>query len=112
MNNIIIWVSICSISIIWGFLHYKAGYYTDIDKHNKYFRFLEFWRCCINYFIPLIIAYYFISVRWVYVGQGNISYGDFILGIVFLVGIFGWLPYFIKNITEGITAIFDRIFKK
>lgn len=113
MNNIIIWLIICAISFVWGLLHYKARYYADIDKHNEYFKFLEFWRACINYFITLVIVYYFVSVRWSYITQySNLSAGDFILGIVFLIGVFGWLPYFIKNITEGINVIFSRIFDK
>lgn len=113
MNNIIIWLPICSVSIIWGFLHYKAKYYVDIDKHNEYFKFLEFWRACVNYFITLVIVYYFISVRWPRIVQGNnFSAEDFILGIIFLVGVFGWLAYFIKNITEGVSVIFSKIFNK
>jgi|AntAceMinimDraft_17_1070374.scaffolds.fasta_scaffold477942_1 hypothetical protein len=113
MDNIIIWLTLCIFSIIWGLFHYNAGYYADIDKHNKYFKFLEFWRLCINYFVTLVIAYYFVTVRWAHIGQGsNFSTGDFILGIIFIIGIFGWLPYFVKNITEGISVIFKKYFEK
>jgi hypothetical protein len=30
----------------------------------------------------------------------------------FLIGVLGWWPYFIKNITEGINAILTRILIK
>ncbi len=108
MNDIIFWLLICIASIVWGLLHYYAGYYIDIDKHNKAFKFLELWRNFINYFLTLTIVYYFISIRWLYINQGNFSISDFILFIVFIVGVFGWLPYFVKNITEGITVIFKK----
>ena len=32
----------------------------------------------------------------------------FFLGCLFLIAIFGWLPYFVKIITEGITVIFKK----
>lgn len=109
----IIWAGICIVSVVWGGVHYKSGYTPDLDKHNSYFKFLEFWRPCINYFIALVLVYYFVSVRWTYISQdGGPSVGDFILGAVFLAGVFGWLPYFIKNITEGINVIFGKIFNK
>lgn len=113
MSNIIILVIIGLISTIWGALQYKAGYNKELDKENSYFKFLEFLRPCINYFITLVIVYYFISVRWNYVGQGSdLNLGDFVLGFVFLVGIFGWLPYFIKYLTEGINVIATKILNK
>lgn len=112
MNNLIVWISLSVVSIFFGILHYKAKYYQDIDKHNSYFKFLEFWRSSINYFITLVIVYYFISIRWPHVSQGNnLSIEDFTLGIFFLIGVFGWLPYFIKNITEGINAIIAKVLK-
>lgn len=107
------WVIIFIVSLVWGLLHYKAGYYEKINEHNKCFKFLEFMRCAINYFIPLVIAYYFISVRWVYVSQGSNFYiGDFILWVFFLIGVFGWLPYLVKNITEGVNVIFAKVLNK
>ena len=113
MENINVWLVILGVSLAWGLLHHKAGYYADMNKHNEAFKFLEFWRCCLNYFIALVVAYYFVSIRWGYINQGgNLYIGDFILGTIFLIGIFGWLPYFIKNITEGITAIFTKLFTK
>jgi hypothetical protein len=113
MSNIIIWLFVCLASITWGGLHYKAGYNQDLKNQNSYFKFLEFWRPCLNYFIALIIAYYFVSVRWAYIVQGmNLSVGDFILGIVFIIGVFGWLPYLTKYSVEGVTGIFGKILNK
>lgn len=108
MDNLFFWLAIWVVSLILGLLHYYSGYYEDINKHNKPFKLMEFFRCFINYFLTLTIVYYFISVRWVYAAQGNLSLTDFILFIVFVIGIFGWLPYFVKNITEGITVIFKK----
>lgn len=113
MDNIAAWITIVAIGILFGILHYRAGYYREIDKHNSYFKFLEAWRLCVNYFIVGIIVYYFVSVRGPDITKGAaFSGGDFILGIIFLIGIFGWLPYFIKNITEGITVIFQKILNR
>lgn len=113
MDNLIVWKGIFLTSIIWGVIHYKAGYYVDIERHNKYFKFLEFLRSCINYFICLIVAYYIISIRWPYIRDGNgLSVADLILGAIFLGGAFGWLPYFVKNITEGVNVIFTRLLNK
>ena len=98
-------------SLAFGFAHYKAGYYADIDKHNNYFKFLEFFRYFANYFVTLAVAYYLVSVRGISANE-SLSFGDSVLGAVFLIGLFGWLPYFIKNITEGINVIFSRILNK
>lgn len=111
MDNVIIWSAITITSFAFGFVHYKAGYYTDIDKHNGYFKSLEFFRFFANYFVTSAILYYFISVRDITEG-GNLSFGDTILAAVFLVGLFGWLPYFVRNLTEGINAILSRILNK
>lgn len=113
MNNIIIWAILFLVSIVWGWLHYKAGYNKNLSNENGYYKFLEFLRPFINYFVALIIAYYFVSIRWIYINQGNnLSAGDFILGAIFLIGVFGWLPYLTKYIVEGITIIFGKIFNK
>jgi len=110
MNNIFIWLIICLISFVWGGLHYKANYFFEIENKNKYFKFLEYWRHCLNYFISLVIIYYFVSFRWPNIKlNGNISNEDFILSIILFMGIFGWIPYFIKNVTEAINVIFKRI---
>ncbi len=110
MNDITIWMIIIAVSVIFGLLHYNAGYNSDLGKNNPYYKFLEFFRFCINYLISFVILYYFISVRWVNIYDGNnFSTGDFVLMVVFLIGIFGWLPYFVKNITEGITVLFKKI---
>ena len=111
MDNLIIWEVVTVISLVFGLVHYKAGYYADIGKHNGYFKFLEFFRCFANYFVTSAIVYYFVSVRNI-VTSVDFSFGDIVLGAVFLVGLFGWLPYFVKNITEGINVIFSRVLNK
>lgn len=113
MDDITTWLIIFGSSLVWGLLHYKAGYYADINKHNKSFKFLEFWRSFLGYFIALLIAYYFVSIRWNYINLGgNLDTGDFVLGLIFLIAVFGWLPYLIKRVTEGAVGISDVIDKK
>lgn len=113
MNNQIIWFIIVVSSVVFGVIHYFAGYNKELPKENQCYKFLEFWRHSINYFIALVIAYYFASMRLCGLSQGNsVSVGDAFLGMVFLVGIFGWLPYFTKNITEGINVIINRVLIK
>lgn len=113
MNNINVWLIIISISLLLGSLHYGAGYFNDIEKKNWMFKLMEYWRIFSNYFITTVIAYYLISLRLDYFIKGDLpSASDFILGSVFLMGIFGWIPYFVKNLTEGISVIFKKYFEK
>ncbi len=113
MNNLYTWLIISVVSIVWGLLHYKARYFKEIDNENKFFKLLEFSRFVINYFIALSIFYYFVSKRWPTINQnGDFTTTDFLLGMLFLIGIFGWLPYFVKNLTEGINAILKKILDK
>ncbi len=110
MNDLIVWLGIFIFSIIFGFLSHKAKYNKEIDKENNFYKFLEFYRHFVNYLLAFIIAYYFISYRFIYIVKGdNFTISDIILGIVFIIGVLGWLPYFVKNITEGISVIFKKI---
>lgn len=113
MENIYIWLIIILTSIFFGIVSYTAGNYNSTNQKNLCFKFLEVWRHCVNYLITGIIVYYFVSVRWSSVSGGaNLLISDFILVFIFFIGIFGWLPYFIKYITEGIAIIFQKIFNK
>lgn len=111
MNELIIWTAITITCLFFAFMNYKAGYDADFNKRNKYFRFLEFFRYFANYFVTLSIVYYFVFIREPISNQ-NFSFSDFIFGTVFLIGLFGWLPFFVKNITEGINSILNRVLNK
>jgi hypothetical protein len=109
MNNIVIWLTIGTISLLFGI-------FSRIAAHNaksKPWWFFEWWRDFVNYFITGTIAYFVVAVRWPKISQsGNLSVNDFVLLLAFFIGALGWWPYFIKNITEGINAIVGRILNK
>ena len=111
MDNLIVWISIAILSLVLSYFHYSAGYEDGIEKRNFNYKFLSFYRFVVNYFITGSIAYYFISAG-VFVTKAELTREDFLLGLVFLIGIFGWLPYFVKNITEGIAVIFKRVLER
>ncbi len=80
---------------------------------GEIYYFFEIWRDAVCYFITVIIGYFFLIIRWPNVkSDGILSTSDFILGIVFLLGILGWLPYLAKNITQGIDVIISKVLKK
>jgi hypothetical protein len=71
------------------------------------------WRDAISYFITGIIGYFIVTIGWPNIAKsGNLSVSDFVLCLAFFIGVLGWWPYFIKNITEGINAILTRILIK
>lgn len=110
MDSAIIWFIILAVSLFFGVLDHIKIENDKKSKKGKSFTFLEVWRHSVNYFITATVVYYFVEMRWPDISQGVVwSISDFVLGIVFLIGVFGWLPYFVKNITEGINAIIARI---
>jgi len=71
------------------------------------------WRDFVSYFMTGVIGYFLVAVRWPNIAQsGNLSASDFILCLAFSIGLLGWWPYVIKNITEGIGNILGRVLKK
>lgn len=108
MNNIIIWIIIAVISVLFGILECVAIH----NQKGRIFILLEVWRHSVGYFIAFAIGYFFVSVRWSHMSSDGIfSWSDFVLGAVFLISITGWLGYFIKNMTAGINAIISRFLK-
>ncbi len=109
MGDLNIWVTLGIICIAFSIL-------SRISVHKKNWRFMlwafEIWRDFISYFTAAIIGYFFIDVRWPLIHQsGNLSINDFILFIVFLFAVLGWLPYVFKSVTEGIERILEKIIK-
>ncbi|HUV46781.1 MAG TPA: hypothetical protein VMW29_01470 [Candidatus Bathyarchaeia archaeon] len=109
MNNIAIWLILGLVSLIFGIFSRIAAF----KEKSKSWWFFEWWRDFASYFITGGIGYFFVAVRWPNIAQlGSLSVSDFFLFFTFLIGVLGWLPYFIKNITEGINVIVERILTK
>ncbi len=121
MDNIIIWVIIILGSFIMGFLQHKGHVLYDVevnqykDKYKKAifaWKFIELWNSCISYFIGGVIIYYFVAVRWQVLSSGaSMNIVDFILWLSVIMSFLGYLPYFLKNITEGINNILTKALK-
>jgi len=109
MDNIVVWIILGVVSSI-------IGIFSRIAAHNeksKPWWFFEWWRDFASYFITGVIGYFLVAIRWPIIAKsGNLSVSDFILGLFFLIGVLGWLPYFIKNITEGVHIILSRILER
>ncbi|MEZ4200279.1 MAG: hypothetical protein R3B69_01595 [Candidatus Paceibacterota bacterium] len=86
MDNSIAGICIAVLSLMLSYFHYNAGYEDGIEKRNFSYKFLSFYRFVVNYFITGSIAYYFISAG-VFVTRTVLTLGDFLLGLVFLIGI-------------------------
>jgi hypothetical protein len=110
MNTIIlIWIIIAAISIALGTLENFAIYHPKGRVHYA----LEIWRLSLGYFITAAIGYFLWAVRWPHINSdGVLSIGDFVLGAIFLMGLTGWLPHIIKNISEGIASVLALFAKK
>lgn len=114
MNNIIIWIILGCVSIIFGIFDRISVSKDPVFKDKSIvFWFFEGWRSSVSYFIAAIIGYFFVAIRWpVIVQSGSLSTSDFVLCLAFFIGVLGWWPYFIKNTTEGINAILAKILNK
>jgi hypothetical protein len=120
--NILIILIIIAASLILGLIKYKQIYYGYNDEKNEInlkgkapwqWRFSEFWNFFVSFLLGGFLGYYFISFRWPVISDiKTLQTIDFVLMIIFMMCITGWFPYFIKNITEGITTIVKRIIEK
>jgi hypothetical protein len=109
MNNIYIWLILGAASVIFGIFSRIAAH----NEKSKSWWFFEVWRDFVSYFITGVIGYFLVAIRWPNIEKsGNLSVSDFVLCLAFFVGVLGWWPYFVKNITEGINAIIERILRK
>lgn len=109
MSNTIILIVILITSALLAVLSRIAAY----NNNSKIFYLLEIWRDMVCYFVAAAIGYFFLAIRLPHINNdGVLSTSDFVLGITFLMGILGWLPYFVKNITEGIQVIISKVLNK
>lgn len=121
MNNIFIIGFIAIVSLVLGFMNYSASviYDAENDKKRHYenapwqWKFFEVWDSFVNFFLAGLIGYYFTLVRWGPISKGvAINTTDFILFFLFAMCLLRWFPYLIKNFTEGINVILERVLKK
>ena len=67
----------------------------------------------MNFFISGLVVYYFVNVRWLLIVRGeNLTTADFILLLVFGMGMFGHLNVLSLNLTKGIEAIISRVMER
>jgi len=117
--NLLIFIVIFIVAFLLSRSHYLAVESSSENDQNSVSKpafiwvFMEIFRLFVNYFLGLLIGYYFILVRWNPIIKGDkLLFSDFILLVIFLMCIMGWMPYFLKNITEGIDTIIKRILKE
>ncbi len=120
MNNFIIWIILICVSVFLGFIKYRGNtryiYETDSgDKKNPPFswKFTEIWNQFFNFFLGGVISYYFIDIKYkVIISNGVLNFGDFILLFVGAMCFLGYFPHLLKNLTQGINAILQKIMDK
>ncbi|MBU1348445.1 hypothetical protein KJ781_00030 [Patescibacteria group bacterium] len=116
MDNVFIWIGIVVGSFVMGRLHLTSVVQQhgpgDIIQQKAY-RLMDGWRLILGYFIGYTVVYYFLDIRWAHISQSlDWKASDFVLGLLALVGIFGWLSHAVRNVTEGINAIITRVLEK
>ena len=110
--DIFILVSIILLGFFLGWIKYKSlsNQYKGDTWHIK---FIEFWNDSFNFLIAGFIVYYFFKFRWPSLTTGEpLVLSDFVLLLVFSLGIFGHLCVMSNNITKGIEAILKRVLEK
>lgn len=109
MSDLIIVGILFIISLFLGFIKYSS--LANAYKNSPWqLKFIELWNDFVNFFIAGLIGYYFILVRVPLLLEGrDLNTSDFVLFIIFMLGLFGHLCVMSKNITEGIQAILKRV---
>jgi hypothetical protein len=106
MNNYFIWLIIGIACVVFGILDHISA----MNEKGKIRSILDVWRHTVNYMITAILGYFLVVIRWPLITQNaDLSISDFVVGLAFLIGVFGWWPYVIKNFTEGIDTIISKI---
>ncbi|MDD5710713.1 MAG: hypothetical protein PHV43_01255, partial [Candidatus Colwellbacteria bacterium] len=113
-----------------GVIRHRAVYYNpdrgiaDKEKTKDYWseqrgapwqwKLVEILNHTLSFFIAGLIGYYFVLVRLDPILRGSemLNTNDIILFFIFALCIFGWFPYLLKNITEGISALIARVLER
>lgn len=110
MSNLITIGAIFFVSLALGLI--KFGIY-DSKSWKWQHKFAEIWNDFVNFFLAGLIGYYFVLVRLPRLLNGEIlNLSDFVLFVIFTLGLFGHLCVVSKNITDGIEAILKRVLEK
>ena len=112
MNNLIILGIVIITSLALGLIKY--GSLADQYKGKPWqSKFNEIWNDFVNFLIAGLVGYFFVFVRLPLLLKGeSLNLSDFVLLVVFMLGLFGHLCVMSKNITDGITAIFKRVLER
>ena len=110
MNDLIIITLIVLVSLVLGLIKFN----TINTRNNSWqLKFVEIWNDFFNFFIVGLIGYYFFLARLPQLLNGGVlNIFDFVLFIIFTLGLFGHLCVLSKNITDGIEVIFKRILER
>jgi hypothetical protein len=121
MNSIWIFGIIVLFSLFLSIIQFRASifYEYEVDEKKQLknssweWIFIEIWNRFITLFLGGALAYYFISARWERILKDGIpTITDFFIFIIFSMCMLGWLPILLKNLTEGINAILERLMGK
>lgn len=109
MSAIVIWI-IIGISIIFGIL----DYYAWRHENGKVWVLLDIWRRSISFFVALYLGFLFVTIRLPLISRdGAFLNSDYVLLVVFLLGITGWLAFFPGRIIDALSKyVSDWIGKK
>lgn len=111
--NLFTLMIILVVSMGLGFIKFGTLKQPKSDNWNWQQKFAEFWNCSVNFLIAGLVAYYFVVVRWSYVVKGdNLIVTDFVLLLIFGMGMFGHLNVLSFNLTKGIEAILKRVLER
>lgn len=110
MNNFIVIGILFLVSLTLGLIKFGS---LDSEGWNWQHKFAEIWNDFVNFFITGLLGYYFVLARLPQLLKGEaLNTGDFVLFIIFTLGLFGHLCVMSKNITDGIEAILKRVLER
>lgn len=122
MNSIIILGILLITSLVLGWIKYKSIYSNyDFQRDEKnprknapwQLKFAEIWNDFVSFFIAGLVGYYFVLIRLPHLLKNDVlTTSDFLLFVIFLLGLFGHLCVMSKNITDGIETILKRVLER
>lgn len=109
MNNLFVWTLLFFASVILGSLTFIEV--SRKKDEGKVYVFMNIFRLTVGYIIASVIGYYFIQIRYNEIIQGgSLTVSDLILGLVFIISILGWLPFYVKSTHDKIASLAAKIF--
>lgn len=108
MDDPDIWFLILIFSLSIGYLKF---WYSNINFKSQalIYNINEFFNHLISIFLSGVLIYYLIDIRYIQILLlSKIEIIDIVTIILIWMCLLGWFPYFIKNITEGISVVFKK----